>query len=119
MMIVSLGAVMDAAVSELSAVREIAIAAKAPDRKMLYASAMRLGMDMIGTMSNTLIFAFAGNSLIAMMILFSSGVQPNQLFSSNYMAVEMAQGICSTAAVILTVPVSAIIGALYYGSARK
>ena len=63
MMIASLGAVMDVAVSVLSAVREIALAAGQAKRKMLFVSAMRLGQDMIGTMSNTLIFAFAGSAL--------------------------------------------------------
>lgn len=115
MMIASLGAVMDVAVSVLSAVREIALAAGQPGRKMLFVSAMHLGQDMIGTMSNTLIFAFAGSALITMLVFCSYGVQLHQILSSDYLAVELAQGICSTAAVILTVPVSAVIGAGCYG----
>lgn len=119
MMIASLGAVMDVAVSVLSAVREVAIAARRPERKMLFLSAMRLGQDMIGTMSNTLIFAFVGSALITMLVFCSYGVQFHQILSSDYLAVELAQGVCSTAAVILTVPVSAVIGAGYYGKAAN
>ena len=44
----------------LSALREVALAAKRPERAMLFRSRMRLGQDMIGTMSNTLIFASTG-----------------------------------------------------------
>ena len=117
MMIASLGAVMDVAVSILSAMREVALAAGQAGRGMLFSSAMRLGQDMIGTMSNTLIFAFAGSALVAMLVFCSYGVQLHQLLSSDYLAAELAQGLCSTAAVILTVPVSAGIGALYYGKA--
>lgn len=119
MMIASLGAVMDVAVSVLSAVREIVLAAGQPKRKMLFVSAMHLGQDMIGTMSNTLIFAFVGSALITMLVFCSYGVQFHQILSSDYLAVELAQGMCSTAAVILTVPVSAIIGAGYYGKAAN
>ena len=119
MMIASLGAVMVVAVSVLSAVREIALAAGQAKRKMLFVSAMRLGQDMIGTMSNTLIFAFAGSALITMLVFCSYGVQFHQILSSDYLAVELAQGVCSTAAVILTVPVSAMIGAGYYEKAAN
>jgi uncharacterized membrane protein len=119
MMIASLGAVMDVAVSVLSAVREVALASGHPKRKTLFLSAMRLGQDMIGTMSNTLIFAFAGSALITMLVFCSYGVQFHQILSSDYLAVELAQGVCSTAAVILTVPASAIISAGYYGKPAK
>ena len=115
MMIASLGAVMDVAVSVLSAVREVALAAGQAKRKELFRSAMRLGRDMIGTMSNTLIFAFVGSALVTMLVFCSYGVQLHQILSSDYLAVELAQGICSTAAVILTVPAAATIGAGYYG----
>ena len=119
MMIASLGAVMDVAVSVLSAVREVALASGQPRRKTLFLSAMRLGQDMIGTMSNTLIFAFAGSALITMLVFCSYGVQFHQILSSDYLAVELAQGVCSTSAVILTVPASAIISAGYYGKPAK
>lgn len=115
MMIASLGAVMDVAVSILSALREVAGAAQKPLGKELFRSGIRLGQDMIGTMSNTLIFAFTGGALATMLVFFSYGVQFHQLFSSDYLAVELAQGLCSTAAVILTVPAAAAIGGAYYG----
>lgn len=118
MMIAALGAVMDVAVSVLSAVREVALANGQAKRADLFRSAIRLGQDMIGTMSNTLIFAFAGSALVTMLVFCSYGVQLNQILSSDYLAVELAQGICSTAAVVLTVPVSALIGAAYYGGTR-
>ncbi len=118
-MISSVGAVMDVAVSILSALREVAIAAKAPTPGMLFRSGMNLGQDMIGTMSNTLIFAFTGGALATMMVFCSYGIQFHQLLSSDFLAVELAQGLCSTAAVILSVPVAAVMGAVFYGKNRK
>lgn len=119
MMIASLGAVMDVAVSVLSATREVALASGKAERKALFNSAMRLGQDMIGTMSNTLIFAFAGSALVTIIVFCSYGIQFHQLLSSDYLSVDLAQGICSTAAVVMTVPVSAMIGAIFYGRTER
>ncbi len=119
MMIASLGAVMDVAVSVLSATREVALASGKAERKALFNSAMRLGQDMNGTMSNTLIFAFAGSALGTIIVFCSYGIQFHQLLSSDYLSVELAQGICSTAAVVMTVPVSAMIGAIFYGRTER
>ena len=119
MMISSLGAVMDVAVSVLSALREISLAAEGADRKQLFQSGMRMGQDLIGTMSNTLIFAFTGGALSTMLVFYSYGVQTQQLLNSDYLTVELAQGLCSTAAVILTVPAAAAMGAVFYGAKHK
>ena len=119
MMISSLGAVMDVAVSILSALREIAQASHKPRRSELFKSGIRLGQDLIGTMSNTLIFAFTGGALTTMLVLYSYGVQTQQLMNSDYLTLEVAQGLCSTAAVILTVPFAAVMGAMFYGQDGK
>ena len=116
MMISSLGAVMDVAVSILAALREVALVAKQADRGMLFRSGMNMGQDLIGTMSNTLIFAFTGGALATMLVFYSYGVQVYQLLNSDYLTVELAQGLCSTAAVIMTVPAAAMMGAMFYGT---
>ena len=113
-MIASLGAVMDVAVSLISAMKEIAQATERPTAVGLFKAGMNIGRDMIGTMSNTLIFAFTGGALTTMLVFYSYGVQLHQLLSSDYLAVELAQGLCGTAAVILTVPVAAVAGAAVY-----
>ncbi len=115
MMISSLGAVMDVAVSILSALREVAIAGGKMSRQSLFTSGINIGKDLIGTMSNTLIFAFAGGALTTMLVFYSYGVQVNQLLSSDYLALELAQGLCSTSSVILTVPAASFIGAMFFG----
>ena len=69
-------------------------------------------------MANTLIFAFVGGSLTSMLVFYSWGVQANQLLNSDYLAVELAQGICSTMAVIITVPAAALIGAATFRKSK-
>lgn len=119
MMVSSLGAVMDVAVSILGALREVAQASQKPQKKMLFRSGISLGRDLIGTMSNTLIFAFAGGALATMLVFYSYDVQPYQLLNSDYLTVELAQGLCSTAAVILTVPFAALMGAIFFSRETK
>ena len=104
-MIASLGAVMDVAVSLLSALWELKQQGVREGGR-LFRSGMNIGKDMIGTMSNTLIFAFAGNALATMLSLTAYGVQPAQLLNSDYIALEIAQGLCGTGGVILTVPIA-------------
>jgi len=97
----------------------VALASPNPQRKELFRAGIRMGQDMIGTMSNTLIFAFAGGALATMLVFYSYGVQFQQLISSDYLTVELAQGLCSTAAVILTVPAAALVGAVAYSKSKK
>ena len=112
-MIASLGAVMDVAVSLLSALWELKRQG-VRDGGQLFRSGMNIGKDMIGTMSNTLIFAFAGNALAAMLSLTAYGVQTSQLLNSNYAALEIAQGLCGTGGVILTVPIASAAAAVMF-----
>lgn len=113
-MIASLGAVMDVAVSLLSALWEVHETDPALPGKRLFTSGMHIGRDMIGTMSNTLVFAFAGGSLTTILVLIAYGTQPNQLLHSDYVALELAQGLCGTCAVILTVPLASLAAALVF-----
>ena len=112
-MIASLGAVMDVAVSLLSALWELKQQGT-QDGDQLFRSGMNIGKDMIGTMSNTLIFAFAGNALATMLSLTAYGVQASQLLNSNYIALEIAQGLCGTGGVILTVPIASAAAAALF-----
>lgn len=110
-LIASLGAVMDVAVSIVSAIHEIH--ANIPDihTGALIHSAMNVGKDMIGTMSNTLILAFVGTSLNSMILLYAYSVQANQIMNMNTVAIEITQALAGSLGVILTVPITAIITA--------
>lgn len=113
-MIASLGAVMDVAVSLLSALWEVRLADPDITGVGLWKAGLRMGRDMIGTMSNTLIFAFAGGSLTTLLVLMTYGTDPIQLLHSDYIALELAHGLCGTCAVILTVPLASLVSAAVY-----
>ena len=111
----SLGAVMDVAMSLSSSISELK--AVNPDLKFggLWRSAMNIGRDMVGTMTNTLILAFVGSSLIMVIRLWSQGPSYRLLLSSQYLATELIPAIASSIGVILAVPLTALFGALLFG----
>lgn len=109
-LISSLGAVMDVSVSIVAAMQEIR--EKAPYLKTgeLFASGMRVGHDMMGTMSNTLILAYAGSATTV--LLYTYGMPFLKVMSYNSIMIEILCGLCGTIGVILTVPLQAGITAL-------
>lgn len=102
----SLGAVMDVAVSLTAALMELVAVDPSVTAGQVMKSGFNIGKDMIGTMSNTLILAFAGTALNTMLVLTAYGVSRTQFISSDYLAIELAQGLCATIGVILTVPIT-------------
>lgn len=113
--VASLGAVMDVAVSLGASLFEISNLDPNIKRKELFHSGMNIGKDMIGTMTNTLILAFAGGTLSTLLVFAAYGVQFHQLISSNLLALEVAKGLAGSAAVVMTVPISAMVCAMGYG----
>ena len=107
----ALGAVMDVAMSIASALSEIHLVDPKLGPKDLFRSGMNIGRDMVGTMTNTLILAFIGSSFVVVIYLYSIGLQPYQLLSSSYLAIEVISGIASSIGVILSVPITAFISA--------
>lgn len=108
----SLGAVMDVAMSIASSMSEIHEVDSGLSSKKLFKSGMNIGRDMVGTMTNTLILAFLGSSFVLVIYLYSIGLQPHQLFSSSYLAIEIISGISSSIGVILSVPITALISSM-------
>ena len=109
-LISSLGAVMDVSVSVVAAMQEIREKAPRLKSSELFASGMRVGHDMMGTMSNTLILAYAGSATTV--LLYTYGMPFLKLMGDNEIVIEILCGICGTIGVVLTVPIQAAITAL-------
>ena len=108
-LIASLGAVMDVAMSIASSCSELAELNPELTPSRLFRSGMNIGRDAMGTMANTLILAFAGSSL-NMLILFHIFDYPLiQVINSDAMVIELIQGIAGSVGIILTVPLVAFI----------
>lgn len=108
-LIASLGAVMDVAMSVSSAICEIHSKALHLGWKELFKSGMNVGRDMMGTMSNTLILAFVGSAVSTLVINYAYDLPFRQIINSYNIGIEIMQGISGSIGVILTVPAVAII----------
>lgn len=118
-LIAALGAVNDVAMSISSAMNELIAVNPELSRKELFKSGMNIGRDMVGTMTNTLILALVGSSLVLMIYLASLEPSFRQLMSSTFFSVEMVQALASSAGVILAVPLSVVIGMVLFGKHKK
>ena len=107
----SLGAVMDIAISISSAVSELRSANPAFTPRDLFRSGLSIGRDAMGTMANTLILAFTGSSLNMLVLIESYGIPFSQLISTDLLDVEILQSIAGCIGIILTVPTVALISA--------
>lgn len=114
-LIACMGAVMDVAMSIASAVAEIHQVNPKMSGKELFRSGMNIGRDAMGTMSNTLILAFAGNSLNMMLMIYSYGIGFQQLMNTDFVAIEVIRSIAGSIGIICTVPFVAFIAAVVYG----
>lgn len=108
-LIASLGAVMDVAMSISSACSELAELNPELDSRRLFRSGMNIGRDAMGTMANTLILAFAGSSLNMLILFRMFGYPLIQVINSDGMVIELIQGIAGSVGIILTVPLVAFI----------
>lgn len=113
-LISALGAVMDVGMSVAASLEEIHTLNPELGAGALMASGMRIGRDMIGTMTNTLILAYTGTAMTTMILLLAYGYSAGQLLNSDYLAMELAQGIASTGGVVMTVPVASAISAAIF-----
>ncbi len=102
----SLGAVLDIAMDVAAAVAEIAETHPASSRA-LFASGMRVGQDVMGTMAATLILAVFGGSLGTWVLDYIYDLPLLQLVNSNGLDIIIMQGLSGGIGVILTVPLAA------------
>ena len=119
-LLASLGAIMDIAISIAAAIQELTDANPKLTAKQLFISGLNIGRDMIGTMSNTLILAFAGSSLGMMIVIYSYNVPFYQLINTDMVGIELIQSMAGSIAVVFTAPIMAILSAwIFTRSASK
>ena len=118
-LIASLGAVMDVAMSLSSAMAELKAVNPGLTRRDLLRSGMNVGRDMVGTMTNTLILAFVGTSLVTVIRLWAQGPTWRMLLTSAYFAVELISALSSSIGVVLAVPLTALIASAVFGKQKR
>lgn len=114
LLISSLGATMDVAMSIASSMAEVQ--AQTPDIscRALFQAGMRVGRDMMGTDSNALILAFAGGSVSMLVLDYAYDLSWLQIINSNNIGIAVMQGLAGSFGVVLSVPVTVALAMLLY-----
>ena len=108
-LIASLGAVMDVSMSIASSMQEILAVNLRLSKKELFKSGLTVGKDITGTMSNTLILAFAGASLPLVMMIWGYGMSFKQFINIPRIVIEIMHGISGSIGIIAAVPCTALV----------
>ncbi|MDD3435683.1 MAG: YibE/F family protein [Candidatus Gastranaerophilales bacterium] len=117
MIIGALGAVMDIGMSISSTINELFSSNTQMTVRELFASGMNVGQDIIGTMANTLILAYLGGALS--LVLLSSNIDLQKFFNLNQVATEISAALIGSIAIVLCVPITAIIAAYLIRYGKK
>ncbi len=116
LLISSLGAVMDVAMSIGSAISEVYSQNPAISRRELFKAGMHVGRDMMGTDSNTLILAFAGTSVSMLVLDYAYCLPYRQIINSNNIGIAVMQGLSGSFGIVLSVPVTVVLAVFLYTS---
>jgi len=108
----TLGAVMDVCMSIASAINEITEANPFMSTKDLFKSGMNIGRDVMGTMANTLILAYAGTSIFLILVFFMNDIPYFDIINMDAIATEIVRALSGTIGLVLSIPLTAYIAAV-------
>ena len=114
MVIGSLGAVMDVAMSIASAMQELSENMRRRRFKKLLRSGLNIGRDAMGTMTNTLILAYIGSSLAMVLLLVQNNKDLFWLFNLEMIVVEITQGLVGSIGILCAIPITSAFAAWIY-----
>ncbi|WP_242656481.1 YibE/F family protein [Ruminiclostridium hungatei] len=105
----ALGAIMDVSMSIASSLYEIKLNNISTTPGALLKSGFSIGKDMMGTMTNTLILAYIGSSLIVVLIYAGSDYSLLSLLNKEELIFEFLQSLIGSLSLLLTIPITTVI----------
>lgn len=115
----TIGAIIDVAISITSPMREILIHSPSVSRKELFASGVRIGRDILGSNTNTLFFAFFGGYLALLLWFKDLDYSMGKIINSKIFSAEMLTILCAGIGIALVIPIAAGINAYYLAKRRE
>ncbi len=111
LIVAGLGVLNDVTITQASAVWELRSAAPDLPRRRIFTSAMRIGRDHIASTIYTLVFAYAGASIIVLLLLDIYNRPALDLISNEAIAEEIVRTLASSIGLVLAVPITTAIAA--------
>jgi uncharacterized membrane protein len=110
----SLGAIMDVAMTISSALQELTDNLEEKSFSILFKSGMNIGKDAIGTMTNTLILAYIGGSMATVILIMAYNMNLLYLFNLEMIVVEVLQAVIGSMGILFAVPITSFSAAYLY-----
>ncbi len=110
----SLGAIMDVAMSIASAMHELSEEMEEKTFGRMVRSGMRIGRDAIGTMTNTLILAYVGGSLAVVLLFAAYSRDAMSVWNLEMIVVEVVQAVVGSMGILIAVPLTVFFSAALY-----
>lgn len=115
----AIGAIMDVTISIGSSLYEVMHKAPHITRKELIRSGFTIGRDTLGTMSNTLILAYIGSSLPAVLLLCGYNRSLLYLLNREMIVIEILQALIGSAGMLFALPFTTLMCALLFVRKEK
>ena len=104
-----IGAMIDSSVAISSALYEVYDNNKNLSKKELFLSGLTIGKDILGTTTNTLLFAFLGEFMTLLIWFKSGGYSFSEIFNSKTFCAEFIKIMFSGIGCILVIPITSYI----------
>lgn len=118
-MMSTIGAIMDVAISITSPLQEIFNQNENIERKGLFIAGMKIGRDILGTTTNTLFFAFVGGYLSLIIWFKDLSYTAGQVVNSKVFSAEVITILCAGVGVALSIPITSWITAYFLTRSRE
>jgi uncharacterized membrane protein len=114
----SSGAVMDIGMDISASMSEIIH--KKPDihARELIISGIKVGRAVVGTMTTTLLLAYSGSYTAVLMVMMAQGTPMSSILNLTYISAEIMHTLVGSFGLVLTAPLTALIGGYIYRKKR-
>lgn len=107
----TLGGIMDIAISISSAIAEMCRKNAAIGRKTLFKSGLTIGRDIMGTMANTVAFAYISGSLPLILLLLQNGYTAFNIINFN-ISLEIVRALVGGIGIVASIPITLYIAVM-------
>jgi uncharacterized membrane protein len=107
-----LGAIIDVSISISSSMNEIQKNDVLITQKKLFESGMNIGKDILGTMTNTLLFAYIGGFMTLIIFFNELHYSIADILNAKVFCAEVFQIFCGGIGIILIIPITAMISSI-------
>lgn len=118
MLLGGLGAIMDVAITEASAMDELVVKDREITRSALIRSGREVGNDIMGTMINVMLFTYICGSIPLIVLKMNSGIRLHTIILW-HLPMELYRFLLGSIGIVLTIPVSLLVFLFLFRRQRR